>query len=707
MYRDFHLFDLADTTNTFLPLFCLESSRVMPLFRLLHKSGPHARHKKRRPRNWMGTCRRTDEDGLVLSLTGLCLLSLADNMKEVWVKDYEKNYMDQYLFRHIMGPFNLLPADLVEELTCLLSSRKELSRAALHLLLLRHLSLVSCPGLATSTLCTLIAARCQALSTLNLAGAQQLPSKVLSEMLCCLPKLRSLSLAGTLCDRSVIKILTHHCPLLRHLDVSCCHFLSPAALLPLGIGSSYSSSDKSQSSISSSFSGGSSSFSSALSPLPISSLLALDIGFGEEEGDPVAAAAYLLLSLPYLERVALVGLAPACSLIHRRDFSQTDRFSSREGVPRLEKVWREWRLRQGTDSQRKKETEAAGKDDDDADDDGEEEEGKGLWDEFESESEDDTCIDEGLNWERGEGSSGIAKKDHKGRVLSQAGDEKVTFRLRDVKVTTCASLGSLGQMFPDIHSIALDLNESEDIGLEGRQGFLLATGLQTWSGQLQSLSVNYPHLLMDLFPALHIIGSSLLSLTLEGVKTSPHTPLLEIIKACPRLSELIICAEPPTMQWGEEEEDEGHEEDLPCLSNLHILTLNFSYEHSQIKPVMSWMSLKMVLKCLLSGSPLLEKISLVSLPCHLNSVLQNIQRRANWNVHFNQPHHANSEPPLLPLRQVQHLNLARTDVTMITLNSIMQQCKRLKHVDVTSCWQINMVDLKSRELFGNVNVVWK
>lgn len=57
---------------------------------------------------WKGSCGRTDEDGSIPSLMRLCLLSLADNMKEVWVKDYADNYLDQYSFRHIMGPFNFL-----------------------------------------------------------------------------------------------------------------------------------------------------------------------------------------------------------------------------------------------------------------------------------------------------------------------------------------------------------------------------------------------------------------------------------------------------------------------------------------------------------------------------------------------------------------------------------------------------------------------
>lgn len=56
----------------------------------------------------MGSSGRADEDDTVLSLTRLCVLNLADNMKEVWAKDYADNYLDHYSFRHIMGPFNLL-----------------------------------------------------------------------------------------------------------------------------------------------------------------------------------------------------------------------------------------------------------------------------------------------------------------------------------------------------------------------------------------------------------------------------------------------------------------------------------------------------------------------------------------------------------------------------------------------------------------------
>lgn len=414
----------------------------------------------------------------------------------------------------------------------------------------------------------------QGLWSLDLAGAQQLPSKVLSETLCCLPNLHSLSLAGTPCDRYIIKTIANCCRLLRHLDVSCCHLLSPAALLSLGGGAFCSFSDSpsssshctstSQTSTSSSCSDpSSSSFITPLPPLPLSTLLALDIGFGEQEEDPIAAAAYLLLSLPCLERIALEGLAQACCLIEHREFSQTNEFADREGVPRLEEVWRERRHSQAMDSWRKKrEAASADKEDDD-----EEEEESILWEGYHVDTEEDA--------NRGKGphcSENQAEKE-KGGILSRSSDECLILRLKDVKGLTCDSLHSLGHFCPDIISISVNID-----GHEGTRGTsqcsLLAAGLQTWSGQLRSLSVRFPGPLVDILPALQVAGSFLVSLTLEAVKTSPHTPLLEVIKACPRLRDLLISAEPPTMQV-EEDDEEDHQDDqgrpwLPNLCSLRI-----------------------------------------------------------------------------------------------------------------------------------------
>lgn len=274
----------------------------------------------------------------------------------------------------------------------------------------------------------------------------------------------------------------------------------------------------------------------------------------------MATAAYLLLSLPCLERVAMEGLSQACCLIQHREFDQTDEFTDREGVPRLEEVWRERRNRQGMDGWRKKREGAA--------DDEDEEEESILWEGCGSESEEDANRDEKPSCSQNQ-----AEEKRRKRVLSQSGDERLTLRLKNVKGLTCDSLDSLGCLCPDIYSICVNGEDQEDAS--GRsQGSLLAAGLHTWSGQLQDLSVHYQGPLVDLFPALQVAGCSLVSLTLEGVKTSRHTPLLEVSQACPKLRDLFISAEPPTTpQEEDEDEEEEDERDLPRLPNLCSLTL--------------------------------------------------------------------------------------------------------------------------------------
>ncbi|XP_041642637.1 uncharacterized protein si:ch211-214j8.12 [Cheilinus undulatus] len=653
----------------------------MPLFQASGESGgAKAQPKWKRRRNRKKKYGEKDDDDSVLPLTRLCLLSLADNMKDVWAKDYADNYLDQYSFRHIMGPFNLLPGDLVEELTSLLCSRKQLSRAALHLLLvpqLRTLSLEKCPGLATSALCGHITARCQGLWSLDLSGAQQLPAKVLSETLGSLPALRSLSLAGTRCDGCVIRAIVNHCHLLRHLDISCCHFLSPAALLPLG-GRAYFSSSASLSTSKSSISH---SCPSHLSPPPLSSLLALDIGFGEEEGDPVAAAAFLLLSLPCLERVALEGLAQAFRLIENREFDQTDAFTDRQGVPRLREVWRQ---RQDMDRWSEK---REGEDDKD-----DREEGEILWEGSGSESEEDSSRNAGLYCFQGQ-----SKVKSRRRVSSQSGADHLILQLKDVKPVSLDSLGSLGLLCPDIHSISVDTDDKE-VRRSSKES-VLAAGLQMWSGQLRSLSLHHPGPLLDLLPALQISGPSLVSLTLEGVKSSPRFFLLEVIRACPRLRDLLVFAECPNEPL---EEEDG--EDLPRLPHLSTLTLQFSEEPKQIQPlIMLGSPLSKVLTNLLLGSPLLEKLSLVSLPCPLNLTLRNALDQLDSELQL----HTGSVPLTpMPFGRLQYVNLRWTDVDMTTLRSLMQRSRRLKFIDVSHCWQIGHINYLQYGIDSRVQLVW-
>lgn len=304
------------------------------------------------------------------------------------------------------------------------------------------------------------------------------------------------------------------------MDVSGCHLLSPAALLPLGGFGSLSKCSPSGS-------------SSSTSPPRLCSLLALDIGFGEEEGDLVALVAYLLLALPSLERLAVENLLQACRLIQHRDFTEADAFAGRERLPRLEGVWRESRRAQQA-------SKTAGEE---------------VQDVSESEEDEEGC--------------------YQNDAKEIGSDERLTLRLRDVKHLTCESLDIFGRLCPNITSISVRVEEEENDG--GRSlPSVLATGLQSWSGQLRSLSLQHQGPLQDLLPALQVSGSSLVSLTLEGVKMNPESPLLELIPACPKLKDLLIRAEPPTRALHGEPEwvrFRPEERELPSLPNLCSLTL--------------------------------------------------------------------------------------------------------------------------------------
>lgn len=594
----------------------------------------------------MSSSSSTDEDGSPLSLTHLCLLSLAENINKIWTKDYTDKYLDKYLFRHIMGPFNVLCAELVEDLIRLLCIQKKLSRAALDLLLvpqLRALSLASCPGLATTAVCTQIATRCQLLSSLDLSGAQQLSSKVLLQTLPSLLKLRSLSLARTTTDKSVIRAVVQNCTLLCHLDISQCHLVTPTDLLLLGEGYFCSLSHMSIPS---------SSARSTASTLPLNSLLALDIGFEAQTGDSIAVAAYLLLTLTGLEKLAIEGIAQACKLIVHGHFQQIDMFSAKEEIPSLEEVWKHCKHRMAN-----------------AD--------------FKNNNKETKMVDNFL-WKSAENTE--PKRCDQFRL-----------RLKDVRILSCESLISLGHLCPDITSISINADYPNTI--QTAEVTDLTKALESFSGQLKKLSLQYSDLLQNLVDTVCVVGSSLLSLTLEGVKTSPlsFSFLLRILQACPTLKELSLSLDPFQLSFALDYPNNRVIDWTGMhLPDLHSLTLRFSYEHSQMKPYITECSfLKTILGCILAHSPLLQKISLISLPCPLNCVLEELLRRSNMNQFES-----------LPLRCLQHLDLQRTDMKMDTVNKLITQCRRLKFVNVSYCWNISRSEWMDSARSGNVNIVW-
>ncbi|KTF94163.1 hypothetical protein cypCar_00010386 [Cyprinus carpio] len=628
----------------------------MPLFRQLEPTPERERQRKKKRKNdWT-----EDEDG-PSTLIGLCLQSLAENMKEMWAKDYAQKYMDQYFFRYIMGPFSSLPGELLEELLCILSSRNLLTRAALHLLLLPQLSclsLSSACSLVNANLCSLIQIRCQNLQSLDLSGAQNISASVLCELLGSQSRLRSLSLAGTLCDQRVISVVCRQCPKLKHLDVSRCLVLTPAGLLPL----SYQE--------------------PLVKNANISSLLALDIGLAENERDAVAAVAFLLLSLPGLQRLAMEGLGQACALIQNKQFEVTEEFTSREGVPLLKDMWAKrtqedhWKDSSLLSTDREESFTLEGKIDEYL-----------SLEESQTDASDSTDINE---WTRTSG-EGCEKDGCRSRACN--GRDSVTTSLRDVQGLSLDTLEAVGQVCPELRVLSLDcLQSNVDDNVDSfEQAAVLARGLGRFSGQLSCLSLQFAGLLSELVPALKATGSHLLSLTLEGVKADGHISLLELIHACPRLTSLTVHLDPPRNNLNgedEEEEEEGEDEgllsNLPCIPHLRSLTLNFSLDEQHMKPALCWRSLKGVLWALLRGASLLQKLSLIAVPCRLDPVFKLVLN------HWAKPLGALDSPPLHCLRSA---SLNRSDISLETVIHIVNTCRRLSHLDLSGCWALTLSNI--------------
>ncbi|XP_057255869.1 uncharacterized protein LOC130594163 [Pezoporus wallicus] len=257
----------------------------------------------------------------VPALGSLCLQSLVQHMQSLWVRDYSDNYLDEFQFRFVMGPFNDLPGSAVQELLRVLAESRRLSRAALHLLLLpqlRELSLSPCPGLASNGIARLLALRCQGLSSLDLRGCSRLSPAALEAVVEALPRLQRLVLAATQAEERVLSALGRRCRALRELDVSHCRNLAPRALRCL-----------------------------AFDPLhrrrgcpTLRVLLARGLELAGDGGTaPASALAFLLLALPCLEFLAHGAVPDTLRLLHEQEL---DGAEDADGFPSLQEAAR-WR----------------------------------------------------------------------------------------------------------------------------------------------------------------------------------------------------------------------------------------------------------------------------------------------------------------------------------------------------------------------------
>ncbi|XP_028660477.1 uncharacterized protein si:ch211-214j8.12 [Erpetoichthys calabaricus] len=252
------------------------------------------------------------------SLLRLCLNSIAANMKELWAKDYVQNYVEEYNFLYIMGPFDHLTGSLVQELLKILVDANQMTRAYLHLLLVPHLSELSLGGCATivsNPICQLISTRCKNLTFLDLHNCKRIHPSCLVDMVEILPGLRKVNFSGTQCNTPVLVALGLNCTALRDLDISDCRMVTSVGLLYLAYDPLRGVTTGSR----------------------LQRLVATDID-SKESTYSVEAIVFLLLSLTQLEYLEHNCLVDACYSIATLNFGTQDCFAKKEGFPSLSEL---------------------------------------------------------------------------------------------------------------------------------------------------------------------------------------------------------------------------------------------------------------------------------------------------------------------------------------------------------------------------------
>uniref|UniRef100_A0A8C3XKS0 F-box/LRR-repeat protein 15-like leucin rich repeat domain-containing protein n=1 Tax=Chelydra serpentina TaxID=8475 RepID=A0A8C3XKS0_CHESE len=510
----------------------------------------------------------------VAPLSTLCLGNVARHMQSVWVKDYSENYLDEYQFRYVMGPFNELAGCLVQDLLQLLGESRRLTRAALHLLLVPHLTALSlrcCPGLVSNAITQLITVRCQNLSSLDLNGCSRVPTAALVDLLEGLPRLTKLGLAETQANTQVLAAVGSGCRRLRELDLSHCRKVAPDSLLHLAY-------DQTE---------------SALCCPALRVLLAEGIEPKAHSQDLVRALAFVLLALPSLEFLANSHVREALCLLHTQQFSGTQ---GSPGFPSLEELARR---RQGA---------------------------------------------------------------------------RLTLPLRRVEEVEEPFLATFCAVCPEVAEAAVSLSDGPGA----------SWGSLAWS-RLTQLTVHCTghqgRGLAEMLPVAQGLGAQLRSLSLHGFCYDDAFSFCALLNCCPKLtafSSHLSAPAGPVRPADGEPAAEPPDWELDLLRHPFPKLRHFSLGLASSCEALPWQHAAVLgasLASLLSHSPRLETLALLSLPFSLDGVFQKVLAA-----------------PGAALRSLRELSLAESQVSSPTLHCLLALDNELRSLDLAGCPAIHRRD---------------
>ncbi|XP_064603378.1 uncharacterized protein LOC135468851 [Liolophura sinensis] len=190
----------------------------------------------------------------ISSLKSACMDSIAKHFDSYWCCGDNAVLFDTPRLMYVIGPFEHLSDDLLQQLIQRLVEKKLLQRHHFQLLIhsqLKSLNLGICDASANhSSVIDMIATRCQNLTSLNISRVKNVQPKVLCGLISSLPLIKSLNLDNTKCDDKAMLCIAKTCRQLKDLSISGClvrdkgvlHMCSEAAcpeLVSFNIGSNH------------------------------------------------------------------------------------------------------------------------------------------------------------------------------------------------------------------------------------------------------------------------------------------------------------------------------------------------------------------------------------------------------------------------------------------------------------------------------------
>lgn len=169
-----------------------------------------------------------------MSVQTLQKCSLQSVAKDIIMSCGKTPVADLHRYKYILGPFDGLNSDIIQELLNVICDKKQLKVCHLHVLLhsnIKHLDLSVCSSLVNDQLLAALGYRCKKLTQLSLKNCSRLSTKALKQIPKNLPCIQFIDLSGCpACTDGVLDAFGSAYPKLKLLKVESCSQITDAGV---------------------------------------------------------------------------------------------------------------------------------------------------------------------------------------------------------------------------------------------------------------------------------------------------------------------------------------------------------------------------------------------------------------------------------------------------------------------------------------------